>query len=152
MEDKITIENISARQLEKLYQIEKQCFNQEAFSKQQISYLLSDYNAISYAAYVNGELAGFIIGRIDVERNQIAGHILTIDVVPKHRRKGIAQKLIAEIENTAKQHGATECRLEVREDNTSALNLYHKIGYEKIAKLENYYQTAHGFYLKKSLT
>ena len=151
MDEKITIEDVSVRLLDKLYQIEKQCFKQEAFSKQQISYLLLDYNAISFAAYVDGELAGFIIGRIDVEENQLAGHILTIDVVPEQRRKGIAQKLLREVEDAAKQHGAKECRLEVREDNSSALSLYQKLGYQKIAKLENYYPTAHGLYLKKTL-
>ncbi len=152
MDEKITIEDVSVRLLDKLYQIEKQCFKQEAFSKQQISYLLSDYNAISFAAYVDGELVGFVIGRIDVEENPPAGHILTIDVAPQYRRRGIAKKLLREVEETAKQHGAKECRLEVREDNFAALSLYQKLGYEKIAKLENYYTTAHGLYLKKPLT
>ena len=148
----ITIENLPVRLLDTLYQIEKQCFKQEAFSKRQITYLLTDNNAISFAAYVNGELAGFIIGHLDIERNQSAGHILTIDVVTQYRRKGIAQKLMHEVEETVKQKGAKECRLEVREDNTAALNLYQKLGYKKIAKLENYYPTAHGLYLLKPLT
>ena len=150
MED-ITLEDIPIRLLDTLYKIEKQCFKKEAFSKQQISYLLTDYNSISFAAYVNGELAGFIISRIDIERSQSTGHILTIEVIPQHRRKGIAQKLLCEVENTVKQKGAKECRLEVREDNTAALNLYQKLGYKKIAKLDNYYPTAHGLYLLKTL-
>lgn len=152
MDEKITIKNASVRLLDELYQIEKQCFKQEAFSKQQLSYLLLNYNTISYAAYVNGELAGFIIARIYSEENQLTGHILTIDVAAQYRRKGIAQRLLRYVEDTARQNGAKECRLEVREDNIAAIKLYQKLGYKKIAKLENYYKTAHGAYLKKTLT
>jgi ribosomal protein S18 acetylase RimI-like enzyme len=44
-----------------------------------------------------------------------------------------------------------ECRLEVREDNAAALNLYQKLGYKKVGKLEKYYGEAHGLYLQKTL-
>ena len=44
-----------------------------------------------------------------------------------------------------------ECCLEVREENTAALNLYSKLGYKTIGRLEKYYGTAHGLYLRKIL-
>jgi ribosomal-protein-alanine N-acetyltransferase len=145
------IEGASLRLLDELYEIEQQCFKDEAFPKQQIAYLLAEYNSISLVARVNGEIAGFVIGRIDVDRKLPVGHILTIDVVPIHRRKGIAQQLLREIEEIFRQKGAVECCLEVREDNDAALSLYRKLGYAKIAKLDRYYGEAHGLYLKKAL-
>jgi len=147
----IKIEDASIRLLDELYYIEKQCFSQEAFSKQEIAYLLTDYNSLSYIARINDQIAGFIIGRIDIERNQLFGHIVTIEVIAQYRRKGVAQKLLNEVETIVKSKGAKECRLEVRENNVMALKLYQKLGYKKIAKLENYYPTAHGLYLKKNL-
>ena len=147
----IEIEDASIRHLDALYEIEKQSFSEEAFSKQQIAYLLTDYNAISLVALMDGELSGFIIGRIDLMRNHPVGHIMTIDVVPVHRRKGIGQKLMLEIEALFKQKGVRECRLEVRESNLTAISLYEKLGYKKISKLENYYGESHGLYLKKIL-
>jgi ribosomal-protein-alanine acetyltransferase len=147
----VKIEDASVRFLDKLYEIEKQCFEREAFTKQQIAYLLTDYNAIGLAARVNGEIAGFIIGRIDIGRSTPFGHILTVDIEPSHRRKGIAQKLLREIEVIFKERGIKECRLEVREDNVAASNLYQKLGYRKVGKLEKYYGDAHGLYLKKDL-
>jgi ribosomal-protein-alanine N-acetyltransferase len=147
----IKIEDASIRLLDELYQIEKQCFNQEAFSKQEIAYLLTDYNSISYLARINDQIAGFIIGRIDIERDQLFGHIITIEVKTEYRRKMVAQKLLEEIEKTIKNKGVKECRLEVREDNTTAIKLYQKLGYKKIAKLENYYSNTHGLYLRKKL-
>jgi ribosomal protein S18 acetylase RimI-like enzyme len=79
------------------------------------------------------------------------GHILTVDIEPSHRRKGIAQKLLHEIEAIFIERGIKECRLEVREDNVAASNLYQKLGYKKVGKLEKYYGDAHGLYLKKTL-
>ena len=147
----IKIEDTSIRLLGKLYEIEKQCFGQEAFTKQQLTYLLTAYNAIGLAARVNSEIAGFAIARVDIGRNTSFGHILTVDIAPTYRRKGIAQKLLQEIETIFRKKGIKECRLEVREDNVAALNLYQKLGYKKVGKLEKYYDKAHGLYLQKTL-
>jgi ribosomal-protein-alanine acetyltransferase len=147
----IEIADVTIRLLDKLYEIEKQCFEQEAFTKQQLTYLIADYNTIGLTAQVNAEIVGFAMARVTIRRNIMFGHILTIDVAPAYRRKGIAQKLLQEIETILRERGIRECRLEVRENNTAALNLYQKLGYTKIGKLEKYYGNAHGLYLKKSL-
>jgi len=148
----VTIEDASIKHLDRLYEIETQCFDREAFTKQQIAHLLTDYNSVSLVAKEKNEIVGFIIGMIYPERNSLTGHILTIDVSPAYRRKGIAQKFLQEIEKIFRDKDVKSCRLEVREDNVAALRLYQKLGYEKIAKLKNYYGKAHGLYLKKDLT
>ena len=148
----VIIEDASIRYLDRIYEIEMECFEREAFTKQQIAHLLTNYNSVSLVAKVNGEIIGFIIGMIYLERNSLTGHILTIDISRIHRRKGIAQKLLHEIEKIFKEKGVKACRLEVREDNIAALRLYQKFGYKKVAKLKNYYGNAHGIYLKKDLT
>ena len=146
----IKIEDLSIQLLDQLCEIEKQCFEQEAFTKQQLAYLLTDYNAIGLSARVNSDIVGFAIARVDIGRNTSFGHILTVDIAPAYRRKGIAQKLLQEIETIFKEKGIKECRLEVREDNVAALNLYQKLGYRKVGKLEKYYGEAHGLYLQKT--
>jgi ribosomal protein S18 acetylase RimI-like enzyme len=113
---------------------------------------MTDYNSVSLVAKLNGEIVAFIIGMIYLERNALTGHILTIDVLPSHRCKGIAQKLLQEIEKIFKEKDVKSCRLEVREDNTAALRLYQKLRYQKVAKLKGYYGNAHGIYLRKDLT
>jgi len=148
---KVTIEDASIRHLDRLYEIEMECFEKEAFAKQQIAHLLTDNNSVGLVAKVNGEIAGFIIGMIYAERSSLTGHILTIDISPSHRRKGIAQRLLREIEDIFKEKGVTTLRLEVREDNIAALRLYRKLGYKKIARLKGYYGNAHGIHLKKDL-
>jgi ribosomal-protein-alanine acetyltransferase len=147
----LKIETASIKILDELYEIEKQSFTREAFSKRQIATLLADYNSIGLVARVNEKVGGFLICSIDHERSEPFGHILTLDVAPVHRRRGIAQKLLQEVENLLRSKGVRECRLEVREDNAAAINLYEKLGYERIEKLERYYRDVHGLYLRKNL-
>lgn len=147
----IKIENASIKLIDKLNEIEKLCFNQEAFTKQQIIYLLKDCNSTGLVARANGEIVGFAIARVDVQGNTVYGHILTVDVAPDYRGKGIARRLLSEIEGMLRNKGVLECRLEVREGNLAALRLYQQLGYMKVGKLDMYYGNAHGLYLKKTL-
>lgn len=147
----ITIEEASIKYLDKLYEIEMECFKREAFTKQQIARLLRNSNSISLIAKDEENIVGFIIGVLSVENGDLVGHILTIDVSLSHRRKGVGIKLLHEIEKIFKDRGAKICRLEVREDNVAALNLYRKLGYRKVGELKYYYGDAHGILLEKKL-
>jgi [ribosomal protein S18]-alanine N-acetyltransferase len=147
----LKIETATLKILDQLYQIEEDCFDQEAFSKRQIAYLLTDYNAIALVAKADSTIAGFIIAQVEIEENTEFGHIVTINVAPKCRRKKVATQMLHEIEALLKQRGIAECRLEVREDNHAAIKLYQGLGYQTVGKLENYYGKKHGLYFKKTL-
>ena len=56
------------------------------------------------------------------------------------RGQGIAQKLMQTMHERAKQKGATECFLEVRVSNASAIALYKKFGYESYGIRAKYYE------------
>ncbi|MGA2768184.1 MAG: ribosomal protein S18-alanine N-acetyltransferase [Candidatus Bathyarchaeia archaeon] len=147
----VTVEDASVKYLDRLYEIETECFGEEAFTKKQIAQLLTDYNSISLIARENGEIVGFVVGMIYPDRKAINGHILTIDVSRSHRRKGIGKMLLQEMESIFSQKGVQACLLEVREDNVAAISLYRKLEYKEIARLENYYGNTNGIYLKKIL-
>jgi ribosomal-protein-alanine acetyltransferase len=147
----VTVEDASIGHLDRLYEIEMECFEKEAFTKKQIAQLLMDYNSVGLVAKEDDKILGFIIAMIYVDRNASSGHILTIDVSPAHRRKGIGQMLLQEIEKILFAKSVRACHLEVREDNVAAISLYRKLGYQKIGKLKNYYGNAHGICLKKVL-
>lgn len=148
----VTIETASIHNLDRLYQIETECFEAEAFTKQQIAGLLRSYNSISLVAKEDSEIVGFIISNVFVERSALNGHILTIDVLPKHRLRGIGGRLLQEVEKIFVEKGVKASYLEVREGNVAALGLYQRFGYKKVGRLENYYGNSHGIYLRKALT
>ncbi len=147
----IKIETASIRLLDKLCEIENQCFDQEAFTKRQLAYLLTDYNSIGLVAKADSEIAGFIISQVEIENDAPFGHIVTLNVAPSYRRKGIGSQMLREVEKILKEKGVSESHLEVREDNAAAIKLYQNSGYKKIAKLEKYYGNKHGLFLKKTL-
>ena len=107
----IKLADITIQIIDKLCEIEKQCFEHEAFTKQQLAYLITDYSTFGLTAIVNSEIAGFAIAQVNIRRNVTFGHILTIDVAPAYRRKGIAQKMLQEIEAMFRARGINECRL-----------------------------------------
>jgi len=146
----LKIETATIKLLDVLCKIEQTCFDEEAFSRRQIAYLLTNYNTIALVAKVNLEVAGFVIAQVEIGEIEY-GHIITLNVAPTYRRRRIATKLMNEIESMLKQRGISECRLEVREDNKSAIKLYNKLGYQIIEKLERYYGKKHGLYLRKML-
>ncbi|MEM4704049.1 MAG: GNAT family N-acetyltransferase [Candidatus Bathyarchaeia archaeon] len=124
----LTVEHASIRNLDRLCEIEQECFKTEAFTKKHLALLLEDYNCVSLVAKENSEIVGFVIGALRLIGNTLTGHIFTIDVSVKYRGKGIGLKLLREIEKIFKEKGAKTSMLEVREDNIQALKLYQKAG------------------------
>lgn len=147
----ITIQRATIKDLETLYQIERECFTLEAFSKEHLAYLLQNPNTLSLVAHVNGEIAGFIIGLIHRHDKMITGRVYTIDIAVKHRRKGVGLILLNELEQKFLKRGVESCYLEVRVDNVAARQLYRKHGYVEVKKLKHYYGGIHGIRLKKKL-
>ncbi len=147
----LIVEEASVKFIDKLYQLEIECFDQEAFTKRQLSYLLRACNAFGLIARLNGEIVAFIIFHIESDQKNPYGHLITLNVSPNYRRRGIAQKLMNEMECILKRKGIDDCRLEVRLGNESALRLYKRLGYKEMCILERYYGKTHGLYLKKSL-
>jgi len=141
----------SIEHLDKLYEIEKACFAKEAFTKHQLARLLGDPDSVALISQVEGETVGFIIGKVRAKTKPASGHILTIDVLPEHRHKGVGRRLLQEIEAEFTDKCVKICCLEVREDNTPALNLYERSGYKKVGRLKNYYGKQHGIRLRKVL-
>ena len=147
----ITIQRATINNLETLYQIERECFTIEAFSKQHIAYLLENPNAVSFVAQINNAIAGFIIGLIHRHDEKITGRVYTLDVAVKYRRKGVGLKLLAEIERIFVKREVKICYLEVRKDNVAALELYRRHGYVEVEELKDYYKGVQGVRLKKKL-
>ena len=78
----LKIETATIKVLDELYALEEACFDQEAFSKRQIAYLLTDYITIALMAKLEGSISGFIIAQVEVEENTEFGHIITLNIAP----------------------------------------------------------------------
>lgn len=70
---------------------------------------------------------GNAVDQADGER---IAHIFLLYVAPKHRKQGIGSVLVQQAEQWAKQRGDRRISLQVFSNNTPALNLYQKLGYQ----------------------
>jgi len=147
----IKIRKAKINDLEKLYSIEKECFISEAFSREQTAFLLKNPNSISLLAQISDEIVGFIIASIYEKDNEKVGHLFTLDVATKARRKGVGQKLLENLEQVLRKNGVKACLLEVRVDNIAARKLYQKLGYAEIKILKDFYPGKDGARLRKIL-
>jgi len=145
-----TVKLATIGDLENLHKIERECFIIEAFTKKQMTRLLENPHTVSLVARINKEIAGFIIGSIENLDKTKAGHIYTLDVALKHRRRGVGLRLLKELEHIFAKREVKSCFLEVRLDNVAARELYRKQGYTEVAPLiDYYYKGIHGVRLEK---
>ncbi len=96
---------------------------------------LSKSSGICLAAFADGRLVGYLI----CSRYETVWHVMNIAVMPEHRRRGIARRLLGELFERA---GGDRARytLEVRRSNSEAINLYESEGFRAAGLRPRYYQ------------
>ena len=102
-------------------------------------------------AEVDNVVIGYIIGEIEWRDSVRVGHVMNIAIVENWRRKGLANRLLNEIERRFAERQAKYSYLEVRASNTPAQNLYSKRGYAKVSLLPGYYRDENGLAMEKPL-
>jgi ribosomal-protein-alanine N-acetyltransferase len=102
----------------------------------------------------NGVIAGYIMSRIEVGLSNYGfgglvkkGHVVSIAVLPQHRRKGIAQSVINKALEGMQYYKSKQCFLEVRVTNDIAISLYKKLGFEITRTLTGYYSDGEDAYV-----
>ena len=69
----------------------------------------------------------------------VEADVLTVAVLPEYARQGIATHFMAELEKWSQSKEASAIMLEVGVENTGAIALYEKLGYQSISTRKNYY-------------
>ncbi|MHA1376854.1 MAG: GNAT family N-acetyltransferase [Candidatus Helarchaeota archaeon] len=76
------------------------------------------------------------------------GHLVSIAVMPEHRKKGLGEcLLVGGIKSMKFDYDAREIILEVRVSNISAINMYKKNEFNIVKKLSHYYKDGEDAYL-----
>ncbi|MCV0429209.1 MAG: GNAT family N-acetyltransferase [Roseibium sp.] len=84
-------------------------------------------------AEYDGEIAGCAIFSIQEKK----AHLVNIAVDPSFKGKGIGKALIAAMEATSKERGATEIRLATHVDLPENVSLYQHLGWHETLRTEN---------------
>jgi len=125
-----------AGDLEAIYALDMECFEPVfRFSRRAMRRFAEAAGAVSVVAEAEGELAGFTI----VQMEQQAGYVVTLDVAPAWRRRGLAGRLMAEAEVRVQAAGGAAMELHVFAGNVGAMRLYEGMGYGRIGLVEGFY-------------
>ncbi len=101
----------------------------------------------SFAAHRPGQ--GFALARVAADEAEI----LTLAVVPAHRRQGLGAALLAEAMACAVARGASAMFLEVSAGNAPARALYGAAGFVEVGRRRRYYPDgSDALVLRRSLT
>jgi ribosomal protein S18 acetylase RimI-like enzyme len=128
----------------------EQFFPGDRLSRRRLRYFLK-----AHADLWVYEEAGAILGDAVVlyRQGSPAARLYSLIVHPTARGRGIAAALLERAEQAAIECGCALMRLEVREDNPAAIQLYQKYGYQVTGRTADYYQD-HGsaIRMRKELT
>ena len=116
-------------------EIEKICFNKEAWSEKAITETIN-----SGGCYFAAHNVEQMVGVVGAKQVLDEAYISNISVLPEFRRMGIAKELMNALIMHLKQQNAAFVTLEVRDSNLGAIALYEKLGFELKGIRKNFYE------------
>ncbi|MEM3852186.1 MAG: GNAT family N-acetyltransferase [Methanomassiliicoccales archaeon] len=128
--------------LEDLDRVERSAFNFGRYSRNIIAGFLKHPDAVTYVAETNR-----IVGSIVILFHRNSAEIASVGVVPEERKKGIATAMMKRAEAEALERNVRQLTLHVSVENTSAMKLYLKLGYQYEMRVVDYYGKGKDAYL-----
>lgn len=143
LRDSITMHDVLLRQavaddLKGLVELENRCFTEDRISRRSFRRFLEVPRDRLIVAVRGEELVGYCLVLMSAATR--LARIYSIAVSPTVRGKGVGEKLVKEAEKEAADADRIIMRLEVREDNSGAINLYRRLGYRQFGTYRDYYE------------
>lgn len=137
---KFRIRELCAEDLPRLVEIERVCYS-DPWSKEMFRSELRKrvYQLALGLDLMSGdeevEMVGFLLAHVVLPELQI----LNVAVLPDHRRKGLAGRMLAAALGEAKKQKVSRAVLEVRVSNEAAQGLYRSFGFAVVGRRKAYY-------------
>jgi ribosomal-protein-alanine N-acetyltransferase len=123
--------------IELVMEFEHEMFGVDSWTPDSYRAELDDTDLRAYLVALSPDAA--LLGWAGIMVIADTAQLLTIGVVPHAQRQGIARQLLYALLATARERGATECILEVREDNGPARAFYDGEGFTRLRLRRGYY-------------
>lgn len=127
--------NVSEQHLEQIVELEQQIFSSPWTYEQLKSQVKDSMHEFICAVSEDGEVLGYVGMMYILDE----GYISNVAVSPKHRKKGIADRIICSLCDICDKLSLSFVTLEVRASNEAAKALYAKHGFVPVGRRKNYY-------------
>jgi ribosomal-protein-alanine N-acetyltransferase len=123
--------------LETLYNIDQACFPPGiSYEREELSAFIGHPRTKTWVAEEMGKIAGFLVATREPQK---VGHIVTIDVLERWRRRRVGSLLMDAAEDWAREQKLLFVYLETAENNIAAHRFYAARGYRTVDRVESYY-------------
>ncbi len=117
-----------------VYAVERECFLDPYPSN-----LIHDLIRTEHKRFFVAVEAGKVIGYAVATAKGSDGHVVSVAVHPRHRRRGIGTALLSALTHELKEQGLQEIHLEVRKGNQEAILFYEQMGFRRFSEIKRYY-------------
>lgn len=120
-----------------LLKIEAESFDTDRLTKRRFKHWISAENSFCLVAVINNQVVGY--GLVIFRQTSRSARLYSLAIEKAHRGQNIAQLLLSDLELLAVNRQKLFMRLEVAENNTSAINIYLALGYKQFGMYKQYY-------------
>ncbi|WP_204346595.1 GNAT family N-acetyltransferase [Psychroserpens algicola] len=138
MTSAITIRTILKNDLKTIFQLEEEAFKPMHYPL----FVLRQFYDIAHDLFLvavdeHNQIKGYGFGGIDCD-NKI-GWIFALAVTKSEQKKKIGQRITHQLLTVFKSKNINKIQLTTTPDNSPAINLYEKLGFEKNSEVMDYY-------------
>lgn len=124
--------------LDALQDMENRSFQGDRLSRRSLARLIKKGRATTLVEVADGKPRGYAL--VLYRKGTSLARLYSIVVHPDFRGQGIGQALLESAERDALDNDCVIMRLEVRQDNNTAINLYKEHGYRPFGAVPDYYE------------
>ncbi len=137
----IVLRDYRREDLEEISRLDEACFTKEfRFDRRSMRGFVEAGNAVTVVAEeMGGGIAGFVIVHVQRIAGRVTGYVVTLDVAEESRNRGLASRMMQEVERRARAVGARRMELDVFTGNNVAIRFYERMGYERVGVRLGFY-------------
>ena len=136
MKTRIAVRPFRPREMDRILEIERACFRQDAYDRKLFAAYANHPNSLFLVAARGSEIDGYSIARWREARSELT----SIAVDPEVRRRGVASLLLKSTIRRLKLRGSRRLTLMVKITNRSAQRFYVGHGFTFVRVIKGYYE------------